>query len=375
MTQRAGHSRHVPLAMLLGAALGAAAGASCGERDDDFRRGVLHHVAHALGEPTFADLQLAAHDVETLLDVLCQAPTVAALDAARAAWADERAAWVATLPFTYGPVAEQMQKGALDFWPARADTIEAAIATAASAAAIDDAFIDGKGTSAKGIPALEYLLFGDDPAAVLPALTDPATGARRCAYARALATDIAGRSDDLAAAWTPTFADQLASAGDGSALYRTAQLGVDEVVNNLIEALGTMVKVKLDDPLGNTTGAAADPALLESRFSGRGKADLLRSLAAAWAVYHGADLEGPSAGVAVLVHDLDPGLHQRVTLQYEHARDAVDAIPEPMSAALVDDRSAVQFARDELDTLRRMMKLDVASTLGVTLALTDNDGD
>lgn len=375
MTKHAGLSRHVVTAMLFGACVGAAAGLSCGERDDDFRRGVLHHVAHAVGEPTFEELRLAAHEAHARVDALCQALTPAALDAARAAWDAERDAWGGTLPFTYGPVAEQMQKGPLDFWPARPDTIEAAIAAAPDAAAIDAAFIDARGTSAKGIPALEYVLFGDDPAAVLPALSDPAAGPRRCAYALALAEDIAARADDLHAAWTPTFADQLAGAGDGSTLYPTAQLGVDEVVNNLIEALGTMVKAKLDDPLGNTTGAAADPALLESRFAGRSRADLQRNLAAAWAVYHGMDPDAPAAGIAVLVADLDPGLDQRITVQYTHARDALDAVPEPLSGALVDARAAVQAARDELDALRRMLKLDVASTLGVTLALTDNDGD
>ena len=37
--------------------------------------------------------------------------------------------------------------------------------------------------------------------------------------------------------------------------------------------------------------------------------------------------------------------------------------------------TAVQSARDEIDTLRRLIKLDVASLLNVTLSLSDNDGD
>ncbi|MFY0541951.1 hypothetical protein [Nannocystis pusilla] len=49
--------------------------------------------------------------------------------------------------------------------------------------------------------------------------------------------------------------------------------------------------------------------------------------------------------------------------------------PRAHDRLLVADRTAVQLARDELDTFRRLLKLDVASTLGVTLALSDNDGD
>lgn len=374
MTVRPGPLRPVLWVLSLGACLGVAAGASCGG-DDDLRPRALEHVAHAVAEPAFASLRAAADDAAARTRALCGAPSDAALAAARDAWHAERDAWGRALPLAFGPIAEQMQQAALDFWPARPDTIEAAIASAAEAAAITPAFIAGKGVSAKGMPALEYLLFGADPAAVLPALSDPATGARRCAYAGAVADDIASRAAALQSAWSPGFADSLARAGDGSEVFPSAQAGVDAVVNASIEALAVMVKTKLDTPLGNLTGAAVDPELLESRFAGRSKRDLQRNLDGVWAVYHGADPEGPAEGIAALVRAVDPGLDERVHMQHARAVDVLAAVPEPFAGALVDDRGAVQLARDELDALRRMLKLDVASALGVTLSLSDNDGD
>lgn len=374
MTLRAGPLRPVLQLLFVGTCLGAAAGASCGGDDTDaLRRRVLHHLGHAVAGPAFEAFERAAQAAALRTDALCDAPSDAALADARAAWSAGRDAWSRTLPFGFGPLAEQMQPGPLDFWPARPDTIEAAIAGAP--AAIDATYLASKGTSAKGMPALEYLLFGTDPAAVLPALTDPTGGARRCAYARVVAEDIAARATAVHDAWSPGFADALARAGDGSPVYASAQAGVDEVVNKLIDGLAVMVKTKLDTPLGNLTGAAVDPALLESRFSGRARADLAANLEGVWAVYHGADPVGVAEGLGVLVHDVDPGLNQRVHVQYESAAAAVAAIPEPLADALTTDREAVQFARDELDALRRMLKLDVASALGVTLMLSDNDGD
>lgn len=355
-------------ALLLGTGIGAAC-----ETTEDLRPGVLRHVARELAEPTFVALADAAGAASARAADLCAAPSAGALAAARAAWSDARAAWAATLPFTFGPVAEQMQKGPLDFWPARPDTIEAALAAAPAGA--QDAHVDAQGTSAKGLPALEYLLFGEDPAAVLPALSDPTAGPTRCAYALALARDIDERSAALASAWSPEFADALAEAGETSLVYPTVQLGLDEVTNNLIEALSLTVKTKLDGPLGNLTGAAVDPDLLESRFSGRSQADLERGLAAAWAVYHGAAPDAPAAGLSLLVAARDAALDVRVRDQHARALAALAAIPAPLAAALVDARGAVQLARDEIDALRRLIKLDVASLLGVTLSLTDNDGD
>ncbi|MCY1007217.1 imelysin family protein [Nannocystis pusilla] len=297
-------------------------------------------------------------------------PDPGALATAQNAWSAERDAWSRVLPFGFGPLPPELN--ALDFWPVRVDTVEDAVAGAPDAP--DAAYLGGLGVSAKGMPALEYLLWGTEEAPALVAL-QAGDGARRCGYARLLAADIAARTDALATAWSGEYADALATAGSGSTTYASLKAGLDEIVNKSIDACLTMVKGKLDNPLGNLTGAAEDPSLMESRFSGRTRADLQANLEGVWAVYHGADDGAPAAGISVLVRELDPALDDRVRAQYARAGEVLAAVPEPMTSSLLAHRTAVQLARDELDTLRRLLKLDVASTLGVTLALSDNDGD
>lgn len=376
MTLRPWLFRPVLTALLLGPAVGVAAGLACEGQADPARREVLEHVAREVALPRFAALQEGARALAIGVGTLCASPDPGLLAAAQNAWRDAHSAWSGALPLHIGPIKDGMLANAIDFWPARPDSVEAAIADAASADAIDLGYVRGEGVAARGLPALELLLFAEaDTAAALIALQDPADGGKRCAYARALAEDIADRVDDLHAAWDPGFADALAGAGHGSEVYASVQLGLDAVVNQSIEALSTMVKSKLDGPLGNLSGGAVDPETLESRFSDHGQADLLANLEGVWAVYHGADLAAEPQGVARLVIAQDPGLHDRVVAQHASARAAVEAIPRPLSTALSEHRGAVQLARDELDTLRRQLKLDVASLLGVTLSLSDNDGD
>lgn len=355
--------------MLFGA--GAGTLPACGGGDDDPRPAVLDHVAHAVAVPEFAAFAGAAEAARGALADLCAETSTSTLTAARDAWHAERDAWNRTLPFAFGP--RKVEQNALDFWPVRPTSIEGAVAAAPDD--VDAAHVAGLGVAARGLPALEYLLWGDDPAAVLADLSDPAQGARRCAYARALADDIAARAAALAAAWTDEYAAALADAGRGSAVYPSIQRGLDEVVNAVIDALLTMVKSRLDAPLGNLTGAAVDPTLLESRYAGRAADDLRASLAGVWAVYHGADPDAPAAGLSVLVRARDPRLDDRVRAQHARVLDVLDALPGPLADVIVTDRNAVQTVRDELDTLRRLLKLEVASQLGVTLSLTDNDGD
>ena len=328
---------------------------------DTLRQDVLTHLAHEVIVPAEDQLRANALALATTVDALC---TTGAPEAAQTAWRAVRADWSATAAFAFGPVLEQMQPGPLDFWPVREATIEEKIT--AAPATIDAAYIDSLGTSAKGLPALEFLLFVEPPAA----------GSPRCAYAQALTADVARRTSEIANAWTTDHANALASAGHGSAVYTSEQAGLDAVVNATIENLYRMVKEKLDRPLGNLTGSEPDPTLAESRYSDGPLHDLGHNLDGFAAIYLGADLEsGGDPGLGALVAARDARLDGRIITQLGVARTALAAIPDPLAAALTGDRNAVQTARDELDALRRLIKLDVASLLGVTLMPSDNDGD
>jgi len=361
-------SRHVPHDMSLGALsrLGLPvllAITGCTSEADHLRRDVLVHLADEVFVPAHARLQVDAAALADATALRCEIGDGGHAQAAKQAWWATRADWSVTAAFAFGPVVEQMQAPALDFWPARTDTIEAQIAGAP--AVIDAAWIDGLGASAKGLPALEYLLFAVQPPADSPG----------CAYATALALDIARRCDDLATGWE-AHAEELRTAGATGSAYASEQAGLDVVVNATIESLYRMVKDKLDRPLGNLSGGAPDPLILESRFSATTRDDLEANLRGFAMVYLGADGEpGGEPGLGALVTARDPGLDQRILAQHIVARDALAAIPPPFAAALVDHREDVQRARDEIDALRRLIKLDVASLLGVTLSLSDNDGD
>ncbi len=360
----------VGLGLGLGLGLGVVAlTPGCGEEEADPREGVLAHLAEA-GTKGALDLAEATQELAEVTRSLCAAPTVASLGESQESWRRARRSWSRHFAFGFGPAAEH--RSALDFWPVRMSTVEDAIAAAPPAS--DPSYIGTLGVSAKGLPALEYILFGvdEDPAALVAGLGD--NGGQRCVYALMLAEDIAARSGSIAAAWEGEFAAELRSAGQGSSLYATRKDAVDAVINYLIDSLATMVTAKLDTPLGNLSGAPPAPENLESRFSGATGDDLRANLEGFWSAYHG-ETDAAPAGISVLVVDAGGDSDLRVREQYAIALEEVLALPVPASDALVPERARFQAARDELDALRRLLKLDVASLLGVTLALSDNDGD
>ncbi len=341
------------------AALLLALTSACGSDGDSLRREVLIHLTDAVIVPANDQLHADAGTLVAAIDTLCSSAAVAP---AQSAWRTVRADWSILGAFSLGPVVTQMQAGELDFWPVREATIEDKIS--AAPATIDATYLASLGVSARGLPALEYLLFTTPPAGP------------RCAYARALAEDIERRTGEIADAWHSSAADALREAGHGSTVYASEQAGLDAVVNAAIEGLYRIVKDKLDRPLGNLSGSDPDPDVVESRYSGTALVDITGNLDGFARMYFGADLEsGGEPGLDALVAAKDSDLDARIVTQLGVARAALAAVPAPLADTLIADRSVVQTARDEVDALRRLIKLDVASLLGVTLMLSDNDGD
>jgi hypothetical protein len=103
---------------------------------------------------------------------------------------------------------------------ARPASIEAAIT--AAPVPVTPEHITSLGTSAKGLPALEDLLF--DPAGPLVALGgSDEVAKRRCSFARALGETLGKDATTLHQAWSPdggAFVDQVARAGHGEQALR-----------------------------------------------------------------------------------------------------------------------------------------------------------
>lgn len=350
------------------AALAFALVVACPESEHDRRPEVLANVASIVQ----VDLAEAKADAGALRDAvasLCVEPKPATLDAAQHAWLELRAPWKRLLALPFGPIVDEGFASAIDFWPARPTSIEGALASGASS----QAELDALGVASKGMPAIEYLLWdplaGDD--AVL-ALYVGAEGPARCAYVELLAADVELRLTELDAAWTDPggFAEQLEQAGSSEAFPSVAQ-AIDELLNAMIAGLHDIDEPKLLAPLGETTGTA-QPELVESRFSDRSLLDARDGLAGFRQAYLGSD-EAP--GLTQVVAAKSGAVDQRVREALAAAEQALADVPEPLRTAVVDAPEQVATAQQAVRELRRVLSAEVASLLGVTVSLSDNDGD
>ena len=353
-------------ALALGLAL------ACPEAQDDHRAEVASSVAQTVLDD-LGEAKQAAEGLRSGLEGFCAAPDAGTLAQAQAAWMQLRGPWKRLLASPFGPIVDEGYASAIDFWPARPSSIEGGLASGASS----QAELDALGVASKGMPAIEYLLW--DPqlgdAAILE-LYLAAEGPQRCAHVELLAADVALRLDELDAAWRDPggFAEQLEQAGSSEA-FPTLALAIDELLNAMIAGLHELDDPKLGAPLGESVGAP-QPDLVESRFSDRSLLDIRDGLDGFERAYFGSGEGSEDApGLSLVVASESAAVDQRVRDALEAARAAVEAVPEPLRTAIVEAPEQVAAAREAVHQLRVVLTVEVASLLGVTVSLSDNDGD
>lgn len=341
-------------------------------------RPMLRHQADAVALPAMRALAAESTALSTATAALEAAPTEATLAEAQAAWRRARAAWMHTSVFAFGPA--KALESRID-WPADASKLDAIVADDRE---LDAAAVASLGASERGLGAIEVLLFAagdaDDVADVLAAIE---ATPRRAELARALSADVAAASAELDQAWEPGgggYADELATAGEGSASYPARKDGTDAIVNETI-FVTEIVLDAIATPLGLRHDGVPQPDLVHSPRADASIDDALAQLDAVGATYLGGwgDGGGPVAaegGLSDLVvargsADLDADVRDALV----RARAAVTAIPAPLRSAVTDDPAAVQRAYDEVRELKRLLASDVATAVGTTLGFSDNDGD
>ena len=171
--------------------------------------------------PRAKDFDQSARALAPAVAALCQAPasdSKTALAAARTAWQATARAWEQLTAVSIGPVIARRSQRAIDFTPTRPALIEKAIATQPQGAKAFERI----GTPAKGLPALEWLLW-----------TRPVQpGSPACSYAHEVAQDVARESAALQAAFTTAAGTDWGAEDE----QEQSTLAISEFVNQWVGA-------------------------------------------------------------------------------------------------------------------------------------------
>jgi hypothetical protein len=245
----------------------------------------------------------------------------------------------------------------------------------------------------RGLSAVEFLLFSQDRAnacssfstinangtwAALPAAE---LDARRLAYARAAAADVAGRARALGASWAPNAANfraAFATAGAGSALFATES----SALNALTDAVIYVDESVKDWKLGKVAGffecaTGTCPGAVEAPYARASKEAIVANLRATRRIVQGCGREYEGLGVDDWLASKGAGdLAARLLGALVAAQTAVDALDGPVDDVLGRDPTKVAQAHANVKAFTALWKAEALPALTMSLptsAQGDND--
>jgi len=351
-----------------------AIGTSCsdddsGLRNNAFDRGLrLRNVAENVIIPAYEDMVAATAQLDADAETFVTELNDENLSILKQQWTDTKLVWKQAQIFNFGPIESLALETSVDNWPTNDFGIESTIN---SGQPIDQDFLLTVASDRKGLPAIEYLLFsGDSQESIDQFLNSEA----RQAYLLALTENLNIIANTILNEWVPrgnnfgqTFIESVGnSAGSSATLLANEMIFLQEIVKNF----------KIATPLGLRTSGEVRPDLVEAPFSQLSLTFAQENVTIIEKVFTGNGNNGFDDYLDALdVQDDDIPLSKAIREQIDASRNALDAIPPPLTVAVTSDANAVENAFIELQQLTVLLKTDMMSSLGLLVTFSDNDGD
>jgi len=277
------------------------------------RKRALESITHAIFEPMLDAVVSQAERLDQAARDLCEPDagkrTKKDLEAAQKAWGEACERWKRTDVMAFGPHLMSPYRFAedIDFWPVREDSIDALL-SAGSGQGDEDGGVEPGADAAvglpmlpstptasqKGLPAIEYLLFGPRDRA-LASFQDGERGDQRCAYLRRMTDVLLSDTRELARVFREEFAPDFTLEHSPNERYKSVNEAFGELINNMVFAVETVRGTRLARPLGLSVGEVPQPELVESRYSDESIRDAIAVLDGVSLVFLGAAPEGSEA--------------------------------------------------------------------------------
>jgi uncharacterized protein len=335
------------------------------------RQAMLTNYSDNLIVPGYEAFKTETAQLSETVTAFVTNPTTATLAAARAGYQQAALAWQVTCVYEFGPGDQQMLRSNINIYPTATGQIENNIA--AGSYSLQTA----ANLAAKGLPAIDYLLYGKPTEGeVLAQYTSDAQAANRKKYLQDVTNLVKQQAEATYTGWTGGYATTFKQS-PGTAVGSA----VGNLVNQLNFEIDLTKRAKVGIPAGKFTAGTPLPEKVEAYYSRASLELLKKAILAKKAIFMGqnaAGANGPGLDdylnhVGAQYNNLP--LSKAIEQQFDAALTAANAIPVPLAEAVTAQPQLVNKVYEELQKLIVLTKTDMPAALGVTISYTDNDGD
>jgi len=348
---------------------------SCGEDSPEVKSLDREVVLQGIGEnvivPFHQDFQKECQRLYEITEIFQNNPSENQLIEVQNQWKTTQTAWKKCEVFEFGTARDLFMHNKIGKWETNTGFIERNLNGSET---LDANFVQNSGSTSKGLPAIEFLLFGeidsDSTQKQLESFTIMPIAERKRQYLTAMTADLWIQSTELQQVWQneiPTFQSKTKNGIQGS---------LNILVNAQISLLEEVVNSKLGKPLGKDNGGTPNPKDAEA-FRSEFSLDLIRAnLEGIQASFQGTEDMGLSQ-LQELRNYKQNGklLYENIDNQFDICFTEFEKLQNPLSEMVTTEPENLEDFYMATRDLLVLFKVDLASALSITVTFNDNDGD
>ncbi|MBV7530878.1 imelysin family protein [Chitinophaga sp. sic0106] len=344
--------------LLFGCGKDSNTGGTTGNATDVFKKNMLVNYADTLIQPAYSDLQSKIALLETAADAFLAAPSAVTQQALKLPFKNAYVSFEGISALYFGPGAAQQLNNTVNTFPTAINKIETGIQSGnynlAQVIASD---------SIQGFPALDYLFFSSNAVQQF----NGTTATNRKKYVKDIFARMKLLLTNTQNQWTNGYREVFVSN-----LQTNVGSSIGSLVNQFAFEMDALKGPRIGWPFGKQSNGIVFADKCEGYFSAYTKDLSIANLSALKKYYTGGNGNGIDDYLNLLGKQQ---LNSDVLAQFNLALNALNAIPDPMSAAFTNNAAVVETAYRETQKLLTLIKTDVASATAVQITYMDNDGD
>lgn len=245
--------------------------------------------------------------------------------------------------------------------------------------------ISSYGVIKRGISCIEYLVYDNgsglsDLSSVHSTLV---SNQRRIQYIVAVASDLKDRANKFNMEWQPAGNNFTNDFKKGVNSFGSQRAVLDEIVNQMIFHLSTIIDSKIGDPAGLTVKSSGrvDLNKLESKWSNHSLDDISANMEGIKLLYFASYRQQTGVeifGLTAMVSSLNPTLDSKIKIQINSIESQIQIIRSESGTlrnAILQNPPSVANLYNSIRALRLTLSTELILTLGASIGISSSDGD
>lgn len=359
------HKNHILLRILFISSLGI----SCEKKATFDQSLFLENYAYNIILPSLERLTKESGHLQNAVIALNQNRDAENLVKAQQAWDKTYSAWIKISLLNFGPGGAEGRRRTLSeevaLWPISVNGIEEKIKS-------EDSDLNDSKRNTRGLLAIEYLLFHEDPASILESsqLSDRLNYLER--IVEKLDAQLSQFDKDWQDNYLTTFVENYGT---------TVKSSTTLMFNEMVRSFEALRDIKLGIPMGLVAGQSGpQPELAEARFSRKSLEYLLTSYTSIVSFWEGKKENGEDGiGWEEYLRSVEGGeeLVKKIREKFTKINSIIETIPADLSLGelAMNNNSELTELYAELQELTRYFKGESSSLLSLAITFSSGDGD